>query len=104
LKNFCIFFVVKKNAGKKKILGWHAWATIHHCETPLQIGKVSNVEPSNVAVAFMFSWNATRTGSHSSSMPHQPERLTALKALVRSMKTENSGRDCSTFCFSLGAV
>jgi len=21
-------FVVKKNAGKKKILGWHVWATI----------------------------------------------------------------------------
>jgi len=41
-KNFCVFLLLKKNAGKKKILGWHTWATIgrfffHHVEKSTKI-------------------------------------------------------------------
>ena len=67
--------------------------------TPLQIGKVSDMEPSNWTLAFMFSWNATSSVSgqpNSLSMLYKPDRLTVSKALVRPMKTTYSGRDCST--------
>jgi len=30
------------------------------CLTPLLIGKVLDMEPSNWTLAFIFSWNATR--------------------------------------------
>jgi len=61
------------------------------CLTPLQIGKVLDMEPSNWTLAFMFSWNATRMESsvsgqpNSLSMLYKPDRSTVSKALVRSM-------------------
>ena len=72
------------------------------CLIPLQSRKVLEMEPSNWTVAFMFSWNATRTESSVSAQPnslsmlYKPDRLALSKALVRSMKTTHSGRDCST--------
>ena len=72
------------------------------CLAPLQIGKVLDMEQSNWSLAFMFSWNATRTESsvsgqpNSLSMLHKPDQFTASKALVKSMETRYSWRDCST--------
>ena len=71
------------------------------CLTPLQIGKVLDMEPSDWTLAFMFSWNATRMDSSVSrqlislSMLYKPDRLTISKALLRSMKTTYSRRDYS---------
>jgi len=72
------------------------------CLTHLQIGKVLDMEPSNWSLAFMFSWNAARMESSvsrqpkSSSMLYKSDWLTVSMALVRSMETTYSGRDCST--------
>ena len=41
--------------------------------TPLQIGKVFDMEPSNWTLAFMFSWNATRMESSVSGQPNSFE-------------------------------
>jgi len=83
-------------------------ARMQPCLTPLQVGKVLDMEPSNWTLAFMFSWNATRMESsvwgqpNSLSMLYKLDRLTLSKALVRTMKTTYSGRDCSMLFF--GAV
>ena len=60
------------------------------------------MEPSDWTLAFMFSWNATRMESSVSGQPkslsmlYKSKWLTVSKALVRSMKTTYSRRDCST--------
>ena len=71
--------------------------------TPLQIGKVLDMEPSHWTLAFMFSWNSARMESSVSRQPNslsmlcKPDHwLTISKALVRSMKTTYSGCDYST--------
>ena len=84
------------------------------CLTSLHIGNVLDMEPSNWTLAFMFSWNAIWTESSVSGQPnslsilYKPDRLTASKALVRSMKTTYSGRDCPTLsswcCISENSV
>ena len=86
----------------------HAWYAKQRrlqeqsCLTPLQIGKVLDMEQSNWTLAFIFSWNTTRMESSGSGQPnslsmlYKPDRLTVSKALVRSVKTTYSGRDCST--------
>ena len=77
-------------------------ARMQLCLTPLQIGKVLDMEPSNWTLAFVFSWNATGMESSISGQPsslsmlYKPDLLTVSKALVRSMKTTCSGHDCST--------
>jgi len=39
------------------------------CLTPLHVEKVLDMAPSNWALAFMFSWNATRMESSASGSP-----------------------------------
>jgi len=76
----------------EKIMPNNVGARTHPSLTPLQVGKVLDMEPSNWTLAFMFSWNATKMRSSVSGQPnnlsmlYEPD-LTVSKILVRSMKT-----------------
>jgi len=73
------------------------------CLTPLQIGKVLDMEPSNWTLAFMFSWNATRMESSVSGQPsslsmlYKPDRLTVSRHWSGLWKPHTAGVQISSW-------
>ena len=91
------------------------------CLTPLQSGKVLDMEPPNWTLTFMFSWNATRMESSVSGQPnsfsmfYKPDRLTVRRLwldlwkriqrawLLSAFFLELSQRKYHVWCTSRGA-